>query len=89
LSVRAAREIYKGYQQVDSLADNISSAFLLQIAGKDPVVDSVAAQGFFDRACKKKIDATLKVYPNCLHEIYNEIEREQAIDDAILWLKNH
>ena len=89
LSVRAAREIYKGYQEVDSLADNISSAFLLQLAGKDPVVDPVAAQDFFDRATKKDIDATLKVYPNCLHEIYNEIEREQAIDDAILWLKNH
>lgn len=89
LSVRAAREIFKGYQNTDTLADNISSAFFLQLAGNDPVVDPKAARGWFDRAAKNKVDATLKVYPDSLHEIYNEIDRDQAINDAISWLKKH
>lgn len=87
--MRAAREIYKGYKNSDELADNVSGAFFMQLAGNDPVVDPKTASNWFERAAKKKVDATLKIYPDALHEIYNEIDRDQAIDDAISWLKKH
>lgn len=89
LSVRAAREIYKGYQGAEELADIIPGPFFMQLAGNDPVVDPKAASGWFERAAKKKSNVTLKVYEDSLHEIYNEIDRDQAIDDAISWLKKH
>lgn len=87
LSIRGASEIFKGYQNVNSLAANIPNAFFMQLAGSDPVVDPDAAKNWFLKASKNNRDATLKIYPKSLHEIYNEIDREQAIDDAIAWLK--
>lgn len=86
LSVRAFYEIYQGCQNSMDLAPSISHALLLQVAGNDPVVDSDAAQQWFNAVDHKKVDAILKVYPGFLHEIYNEAQRQEAISDVICWL---
>jgi len=31
-------------------------------------------------------DVTLKVYPQARHEIFNEINRDEVVDDLIAWL---
>lgn len=86
LSIRAFREIYCGYQDTDSLAQKISTSFLMQIAGADPVVNSDASRKWFAQVNPQKVDATLKIYPDFLHEIYNEANRKEAISDLISWL---
>lgn len=85
LSVRAFREIFIGYQNIDSLAERISSSLFLQIAGTDPVVDSKTSEKWF-QTLREDVDGSLKIYPEFLHEIYNEANRKLAIDDAIFWL---
>ena len=34
-------------------------------------------------------DVTFKMYDNFRHEIYNEIGKEQAIEDSILFIESH
>lgn len=86
LSVRAFREIYKGYQDAQSLAKAIGAPFFLQVAGDDPVVDSVATEKWFKHVDRTKVDATIKIYHGFLHEIYNEKNRSEPIADFISWL---
>ncbi|MBA7625048.1 hypothetical protein ES703_32469 [subsurface metagenome] len=35
------------------------------------------------------IDVTYKFYLDALHEIFNEINREEVFKDAINWLDSH
>lgn len=72
-----------------TLANAITQPIFLQLAGDDRVVDSKVTQKWFTTIEHKVSDAKLKVYPQFLHEIYNEIDREQAINDALLWLNQH
>ncbi|WP_177216684.1 alpha/beta hydrolase [Mycetocola miduiensis] len=37
----------------------------------------------------KLSDVTLRIYPGCRHEIYNEINRDEIIDDLVEWLDKH
>lgn len=86
ISARAFWEIFKGCQDVDAMASSMSLSFLMQIGGKDPVVDANASKRWFDQVNHQHVDATLKIYPEFLHEIYNEINRQVPIDDAVTWL---
>lgn len=86
ISLRTFWEIYKSYQSVSYLASRMSLSFLMQIGGRDQVVDVHAAQAWFRKVNATKVDATLKIYPEFLHEIYNEADRHIPIEDALTWL---
>ena len=34
-------------------------------------------------------DKTLKIYAKLFHEIYNEVEKEEVIDDTLFWIEKH
>ena len=34
-------------------------------------------------------DVTIKIYPELFHEIFNEPEQEQVLDDMMAWLAEH
>lgn len=34
-------------------------------------------------------DVTLKLYPDCRHELINELNREEVYQDVVNWLENH
>lgn len=36
--------------------------------------------------CVATGDRTLKLYPGLYHEVFNEPEREQVMDDLVAWL---
>jgi alpha-beta hydrolase superfamily lysophospholipase len=59
---------------------------LLQISPEDPVCDAKKGKEFFTQiAASEKL---IKEYPKSKHEIYNDIERSQAIADLKEWLKS-
>ncbi|MWV62407.1 alpha/beta fold hydrolase [Helicobacter saguini] len=45
----------------------------------------IIAQNFESSGFK----VTLKLYPNARHEIFNEINKEEILNDLLLWLKNN
>jgi alpha-beta hydrolase superfamily lysophospholipase len=58
---------------------------LLVMTGEvDPVADPSGAQQFADAAGSR--DKKLVRYPNMLHEIFNEVERDKPISEMVRWL---
>jgi alpha-beta hydrolase superfamily lysophospholipase len=85
-SIQTFFQLYHGCQNSFSLATTTHHPIFLQLAGDDQVVDCETSKRWFSSLNLNKLDAQVKIYPQFLHEIYNEIGREQAINDAIFWL---
>lgn len=86
IAIRTFWEIFKAYKGMTNCAAKKSPPFLMQLGGKDSVVDSRASELWFNQIDRNGMDATLKIYPKLQHEIYNEIDRKIPIDDAMAWL---
>jgi alpha-beta hydrolase superfamily lysophospholipase len=86
LSIRTFRQLVQGFEDIEKLKMPFPVNFLMQIAGKDPVVCSRTAEQWYDKAKKFNTQLEIKKYPNFLHEIYNEIGGEKAILDAVEWI---
>lgn len=57
---------------------------LLQWGGADPLADESAARHFFDRAASA--DKTFLRYPDMLHELLRETQRETVFEDLRRWI---
>lgn len=60
-------------------ADELHLPLLVQLAGKEKVVSTLASQKFFDLVGSKKKE--IYVYDDCFHEIYNDLERDRVFAD--------
>ena len=69
LSVRAFYEIYQGCQSSNQIPGSISQALFMRNCRQRSVVESDASEQWFNKIDKKKVDATLKVYPGFLHNL--------------------
>jgi alpha-beta hydrolase superfamily lysophospholipase len=86
LSLRAFSEIITSYKNINFLAKKMTFSFFIQAAEKDPIVDNNAIKEWFSLVDQTKVDATIKIYPDLLHEIYNETCRTLVIEDMLSWL---
>jgi acylglycerol lipase len=73
---------------IQRLHDNILNyriPCLILHGGNDLLVPHTASQWFYDHVASQ--DKTLKVYPDCYHEILNEKEeKDQVIADMVDWI---
>jgi len=58
---------------------------LLQQAGQDRIVDAEAAKALFEKIGSPR--KRLKVYPDSFHEIFNDTNRKEVIDDLLEYLR--
>lgn len=74
----------EGFEKVNLGADRIKVPTLIQAAGDERIVSRPATEEYFPKigAEKKK----LIIYENSYHEIFNDIERERAMDDLDAFL---
>ncbi|MBH1988434.1 MAG: lysophospholipase [Myxococcaceae bacterium] len=70
--------------KVFDLAPRIHTPILLQLSAKDHIVDFQTNQEWF--TCLGSHNSILKIYEGLYHEIYNEIQREEPIQDLLRWL---
>src|SRR4051794_19051971 len=75
----------EGGEMLMSSAGAIRLPILMLIGGQDPVIDPKANREFYDRLGSE--DKTLLLYPKMLHEPFNELGREQVLDDVSRWLE--
>lgn len=54
---------------------------MMLVGDQDPITDPDISQAF-----AKKHNGTLRVYGGMLHEVFNEVGKEQVINDMIAWL---
>lgn len=74
----------EGGRMIAARAGEIRTPVLMILGGSDPIIDPAASRATFDRFGSP--DKTLLVYPAMLHEPFNEIGREQVMDDLTAWL---
>jgi len=67
-----------------SLADLIEPFIVLQ-GTEDKLIDPRASKYLYEQASSK--DKTLKQYPGLYHEILNEPERHEVMDDMLEWMQ--
>lgn len=67
-------------------ASSIRLPVLLQQAGADKLVDPEKSEEFF--GALSSADKTWKLYEGLYHQLHNEPERKQVLDDMTDWLEN-
>ena len=68
-------------------ASGFEAPLLVLAAGADRIADVAAARAFVDAA--RSADKRLVVYDGFRHELFNEVERDRPIAEAVAWLKSH
>ena len=74
-------------QRAYAAASSVTVPVHLIHGGDDPIADASGSQEMLDVLASA--DKTLKVYDGLYHEVFNEPEREQVIDDVIAWINAH
>lgn len=80
-------ESRRAQQEVLRRAAEWTAPLLVLAAGADTLADPAAAQAFVEAA--RAEDKRLIVYAGFRHEIFNEVERERPIREAVNWLSAH
>jgi len=86
MSARFFFGMVEGGEMLLERAGEIRTPIQVLVGGQDPVIDPAASREFFDRLGSQ--DKTLLIYPKMLHEPFNELGREQVIDDTVRWLES-
>jgi alpha-beta hydrolase superfamily lysophospholipase len=74
-----------GGEMLLARAGDIRIPILMLLGGQDPVIDPASSREFFERLGSE--DKTLLIYPRMLHEPFNELGREQVVEDLLRWLE--
>jgi alpha-beta hydrolase superfamily lysophospholipase len=86
LTPRWVREIFAAQASARRLATTFPLPLLLQLSPDDTVVDAQASLALYLRLPAGA--KTLRVYPRCRHELYNEkaAKAEKPLADLVAWL---
>ena len=83
MSVRMLRELFSGMRAVEVAAADITLPILILHGGAD-VMTSPEGSRFLQQHIGSS-DKTLKIYPGLYHEIFNEPERAEVLENVLNW----
>ncbi|OQY35580.1 MAG: alpha/beta hydrolase [Anaerolineaceae bacterium 4572_5.1] len=83
-TTRLAAELLRAMKRVTTQASTIHLPLLLLQGSADTIVDPTGAQMLYDTVSSE--DKTLKMYEGLYHEVFNEPERAQVLQDMEKWL---
>lgn len=66
-------------------AHQIKDRIFIQAAGEDRIVDVEATKEFFQKL--GSADKKMKIYPDSFHEIFNDTNRKEVVDDLLNYLR--
>jgi alpha-beta hydrolase superfamily lysophospholipase len=87
VTARLGAEMLKTMQHVTESAAGIRLPLMIVQGGADKLVDPIGAQLFYDAVGSE--DKTLKIYDGFYHEVFNEPEHDQVLDDVAGWVEGH
>ena len=87
ITARLGAQILKTMQRVTEQAAKIKLPIMIVQGSDDKVVDPRGAQLFYDFVTSE--DKTIKIYDGLYHEVFNEPEHEQVLNDVKTWLEAH
>jgi alpha-beta hydrolase superfamily lysophospholipase len=77
-------EASRAQVEVMERAAEFRAPLLVLAAGADTIADPAASRRFVETVQSK--DKQFVLYPGFRHEIFNEVERERPVADAVAWL---
>jgi acylglycerol lipase len=86
-TARVAVELLKAMRRVTAEAGSITLPLLVLQGSGDQHVNPAGAQMLFDKAGSG--DKTIRVFEGLHHEVFNEPERAQVLDEVEAWLTAH
>jgi alpha-beta hydrolase superfamily lysophospholipase len=84
-SVRTGTEILRVVKLIRRKMEAVDVPLLIMHGTRDIVTDPAGSRHLHARASSP--DKTLHLYPGLFHEIFNEPEREQVVNDLIEWIE--
>ncbi len=87
LPLGTASALVRSARYVDKNAGQIDLPILIAHGTDDALVNHIASERLYKRVGSQ--DKTLKLYEGLYHEILNEPEREQVMQDMLDWLDSH
>lgn len=66
-------------------ADQLQKPLFIQAAGVDRVTDTSATERFYQKLTTQ--NKALKIYNNSFHEIFNDLDKKEVIDDLMKYLR--
>lgn len=87
MSARLAAEMFDAMAAARADASAITLPLLIQHGDRDSLAAPDGSRRLFDHI--GSTDKQLKIYAGLFHEIYNEPERDAAMDDLIAWFDAH
>ena len=87
IGARLGQEMMEAMTRARDGAGTIRLPVLIQHGGNDRLTAPDGSRLLFDRLASA--DKRLAIYPGLYHEIYNEPERDAALDDLVAWFDAH
>jgi len=87
MTARLSVEMLKAMQRVTAEARKITLPIFILNGGADRLVEPDAARMLYAGVSSQ--DKKLTIYEGFFHEVYNEPEREQPLNDVETWLNSH
>ncbi|CAA0115181.1 Monoacylglycerol lipase [Halioglobus japonicus] len=87
MSACMLRELFSGMHMVQTKAADITLPILILHGGEDAMTSPQGSRFLQENIGSS--DKTLKIYPQLYHEIFNEPERAQVLDDVLTWCEAH
>lgn len=84
---RYGHELLKAGEFFQTRGRSITLPLLIQYGTADKLVHPGPTRDFFERV--GSLDKTLKAWEGARHELFNELEKDQAIETVVQWLKGH
>ena len=87
ITARLSAEMLKTIQHVTGSAIKIRLPIMIVQGGSDKLVDPSGAQLLYDSVSSE--DKKIKIYDGLYHEVFNEPEHGQVLDDVKVWIDSH
>ena len=87
ITARLGTELLRTMRLVTEHAAEIRLPIMIIQGSDDKIVDPAGAQLLYDLVGSE--DKTIKIYDGFYHELFNEPEYEQVLNDVETWLKAH
>ena len=87
ISAALLNSIYEGVEWLKENSGKFTDPVLILHGANDGLVSEKDSRELFGDISSE--DKTLKIYAKLFHEIYNEVEKEEVIDDTLFWIEKH
>lgn len=87
LQARTGAEINRFLEYVQANLNRIKMPLLIMQGTQDRLVDPAGSHLLYEKTSSK--DKTLKFYEGLYHEIFNEPEKEQVMNDMVTWMERN